>query len=133
MNKNLVTSLELSRELKELGVKQESEFYWSNCRVNAFGKYLFGKHQIITEKEMFLVKDYILYEKEITLYSAFLSGELGEMLSGNIDGDWLCISKTDDFWVVEYQNLGLIKKDKNLTEAMGKMLVYLIKNKLIEV
>lgn len=60
---NHVTSLELSRKLKELGVKQESQFYWfidsySNMPILGYG----GQ----THPD--------------TICSAFLSSELGEMI-----------------------------------------------------
>jgi len=62
MNEKHVTSLKLSKKLKELGVKQESEFYWDSKRKKLY----FGK------KEWFEKVDYI--------YSAPLSSELDEIL-----------------------------------------------------
>lgn len=121
MNKKYVTSLKLSRELKELGVKQDSIFSWYK---NEKGEVIKGR--AYSEMELNLGG-----AKWIKICSTFLSGELGEKLPKDINNDWLCISKAIDSWVIEYQDLGLIEKAKTLAEAMGKMLAYLIKNKLI--
>lgn len=64
-----VTSLEISKRLKELGVKQESLFYWSSYGM----KFKKETHELIPENEInpSFMEDYI---------SAFTVAELGEML-----------------------------------------------------
>lgn len=70
-----VCSLELSKKLKTLGVKQESAFYWMPHYRWSFG----GK---LTEKDILnwsvQYADYC--EEEPKLISAFTVAELGEML-----------------------------------------------------
>jgi len=139
MNKNLVTSLELSRKLEKLGVKQESEFYWLSLQSGAIvelvskfvknqykqGKFREGNIRYVSKKDMEKGRRY--YEND---YSAFLSGELGEMLP-----EYTKIQRRLDKWVVVYDSkTGIeVRRVKILAEAMGKMLAYLIENKLIEV
>lgn len=126
MNPKLVTSLKLSRELKELGVKQESLFSWVNLGVAK------GDKEYPNEK--WVLKMERVEGREC--YSAFLSGELGEMLPSH----WFNIEKGSDRWYVnpaEIPDESFIEgfhyqADKNLAEALGKMLAYLIKNKLIK-
>ena len=69
MNEKLVTSRELSRRLEEAGVPQESEYYWALFSV---GWGLIAK-----------VNPNKNDAKEI--YSAYLSGELGELLPEYIE------------------------------------------------
>ena len=109
MNTKLVTSLKLSRELKELGVKQHSEFYYDPRN----GELRHGFESFADEDG-----------KMKWFVSAFLSGELGEMLP-----NWFGIEKGDR-WFVNPTNLPTEIKiknfhyqaDKNLAEALGKML-----------
>ena len=114
MNKNLVTSLELSKRLEKLGVKQESEFYWAKAKVMRSK----GESWILTQI------------KNAEFISAFLSGELGEMLP---KGEYLEIF----FHSLEIQLKTTIQRcpdvfqGKTLAEAMGKMVQYLKENKLI--
>lgn len=105
-----VCSLELSRKLKELGVKQESLYYW----------------QVHPEKEPILA--------DMFGTSAFTVAELGEMLEINqyrmeIDkykGVYLCrmvdVSKKEAIWET---------KEKNEANARASMLIYLLENNLI--
>ena len=65
---NQVTSLELSKQLKKLGVKQESQFYW----IKIAGKW---KVQWFNFGEEFSEK----IAKRKDLISAFTVAELGEM------------------------------------------------------
>ena len=132
MNTKLVTSLELSRELKELGVKQESEFYWYNSMATG------GKWIVLSAKGFTTPIKFLLQQDNLT--SAFLSGELGEKLPEKCPKHNTSLQICHSFsggWFVGYgDHMNLngchVEDDKNLAEAMGKMLVYLIKNNLIK-
>lgn len=120
---NQVTSLELSKKLKELGVKQESLFYW-----------------VIT-----LTQDYHIsfYDNELPevlkerndCYSAFTVAELGEMLPTGYytlqtkEDGWMCCARI----LRTFERGVLIQNTWGDTEAdaRAKMLIYLYENKLI--
>ena len=86
-----------------------------------------------------LPDDYLTY----AFHRAYDISELGEMLPKNIKSYWLTIIKVGGNttnWSVRYMENLLNKEtkkwhwskmDSNMAEAMGKMLIYLIKNKLI--
>lgn len=115
-----VTSLELSKRLKELGVKQESYFWWVNG--------LLGSEST-----------FAAIPKTDEEYSAFTVAELGELLpelyydaNGNEFflasqkmhlGTWLVRYESDEYEVANQTS------DKNEAEARGLMLAYLIENK----
>lgn len=109
-----VCSLELAKKLKELGVKQESLFWWDKGD-GIEDRLEFSPTQPLTE-----------------LASAFTVAELGEMLPFGttvrvcLDGRW------------EYTFCGIVGKElqniwKEFTEAdaRAKMLIYLYEHKLI--
>jgi hypothetical protein len=132
-----VTSLEVSKRLKALGVKQESEFYWVESQIN---------HKwVIERKEMVRLE---IFGDSAT--SAFLASELGEMLPATIGNKtWLSWVKSrnsfEDCYRISYDKwehdkgagLMLIKHvvditmEKSMPDAFGLMLEYLIQNKLI--
>lgn len=74
-----VCSLELSKKLKELGVKQESLFYWSNCCEKEFTLECSLWHDIETWE---WGNGHTLENVE-TKYSAFTVAELGEIHTEN--------------------------------------------------
>lgn len=117
---NQVVSLELSRKLKELGVKQESLFYWHPRLDGANRPYIVpASHRNGTSPN----KDFI---------PAFTVAELGEMLPADIksykyeDGRWSCDGSrkydTNSAW---------IQADTE-ADARAKVLIYLIENKLVD-
>lgn len=108
-----VCSLELAKRLKELGVRQESEFYWL---VND-----------MTRLVQFIGSEYGEY------YSAFTVGELGEKLPNYIcsyrdRNTWFCNPKFERFTKTK---LGTIADTE--ADARAKMYCYLLENKLVEV
>ena len=142
MNKNLVTSLKLSRELKELGVKQESEFYWSkNVPQKIDNKYHLYFQSVPDGKSSCGQ----LSEKEVkeTCYSAFLSDELGKMLPRFLlikkVKYWLQfeIESSQGGWSCQYTSMtGITIKffeEKTMVNAGGEMLAYLKENKLLNI
>jgi hypothetical protein len=120
-----VVSLELAKKLKELGMKQESLFYWSH------------------EKETIVPKwEYWPLEEDC---SAFTVAELGEMLPadkcmvvkqvenapkkgyrGCIFRDDACECCGEDFYTILDETLADTEAD-----ARAKMLIYLLENNLI--
>ncbi len=123
-----VTSLELSKRLKELGVKQESYFQW-RC----------------TESEENPPHWHIEYGRDDFHYpnyvSAFTVAELGEMLPESIEEtEWTHILEIDHWdegkWHIVYASA---KGDyfaevhaETEADARAKMLIYLIENNLIK-
>lgn len=132
-NTKHVTSLEISKKLKELGVKQDSEFFWTNVLVN-LGEdgILEAEEYVLTNSgEIQILKNNFGY-KGIDIYSAFLSSELGDMLPNNIinyskDGNqWCCILGKP---MPEHTYATFADTE---SDARGKMLIYLIENNLLK-
>lgn len=120
-----VTSLEISKKLKELGVKQESLYGW-------------GRDEEIQE---YSLKEYQRWWNGgyIFLYSAFTVAELGEMLpkyivKGNLSLELEIIRSS--VWRFYYGRTAdmivfIAGNDDTEADARGKMLIYLLENNLI--
>jgi len=133
MNTKLVTSLKLSQILEKLGIKQNSVFMWV--------KYEFWKEPKLWHNDMASdLKITCFSGKREYCYSAFLSGELGEILPKGIVTQIKDVKERDgkeikDVWVSLYitdeGRKASFEYAKAEAEARGKMLVYLVENKLI--
>ncbi|MEK7180308.1 MAG: hypothetical protein AAB706_02435 [Patescibacteria group bacterium] len=122
MNEKHVTSLALSKRLKELGCKQESEYYihfdkFQNCCV------IRPLYQAIVPAPIVIPKNW---------YSTFLASELGEMLPmGYVTWhktltEWYCAESV-------YDDEPNSQQRNTMPEAMGQMLAYLIEHDLLKV
>lgn len=126
-------SLEYAKKLKELGVKQQSLFYWYSKDID---KDSYG----------------ICYTKGVGLkdarvdYSAFTVAELGELLPMEIQIKntkyWYATGKTykDDKYYLEHEvsygdSFTCFRLERGNTEAnaRSKMLIYLIENNIMEI
>ena len=132
-----VCSLELAKKLKELGVEQDSLFWWDDHSELGMG-------EIVS-----------FDEPDNPICSAFTVAELGEMLPREFDylasttehsgyegrrSVWLTIGRTiiDDGWYVLYSDPHPANKvpvysthSTTETDARAKMLIYLIENNLV--
>jgi hypothetical protein len=139
---NQVCSLELSKRLKELGVKQESVFYWAD-----------GSVVISIDMDLLLTNNKVRSFSAINndypdediynLYSAFTVAELGEMLPPYVKLNQCEFYYTQipsqhlDKWIIFYRAAfnswtGQDQEDENEANARAKMLIYLLENKLME-
>jgi hypothetical protein len=124
-----VVSLDLAKRLKELGVKQHSLFYF--VKRNNKNRYSIA----------YLSKSFIDYNNEFDdICSAYTTTELGELLPAMINSTPLEILKGLKFgdiqplYCVRYYNADLIgEPDKSMANAMAKMLIHLIENKLMDI
>lgn len=148
MNTKYVTSLELSKQLKEAGIPQESEWYWTP----QYGEE--GSPLILEDRES-VASDVTNQEGWWSRFSlsAFHVGELGDLLHsgvcqrltnkkphkdaidvGKIFGVDICPDWDDSKRYMYELYLGgdmhYVISD-NEAEARGKMLLYLKENKLI--
>lgn len=120
-----VCSLELAKRLKELGVKQESLFYW-------FTNQLVYRCDLSKWEKC---KKYI--------FSAFTVGELGEMLPKRLEITIHDVSHINAIGIQigqeycfrdEFQPPTFEKRFELVTEAdaRAKLLIFLLKNKLLK-
>lgn len=121
-----VCSLKLAKRLKELGVKQESLWWWAS-RMEG------------DEEASVLCDDrnWTRYYKDVfgwVRLSAFTVAELGEMLPNfivfertNEDNRWRCFS-TKEVGTGSYPSL---QWGDTEADARAKMLIYLLENKLV--
>jgi len=125
-----VCSLELAKKLKELGVKQNSLFYW----VENFGR--LKSPQLVNKDDLFSLK--MLLEGtagEGQCYSAFTVAELGAMLPAQTicRKDYI---NTTKHWMYHIE-IADIKTDiifaENEADVRAKMLCYLIENNLLKI
>ena len=141
--KDQVCSLKLAKQLKELGVKQESLWYWDSC-----GNLKKDDHWFLITTESYDFNDYP--GPTFNIISAFTCAELGEMLpviltKTTLNNYELRIQKLDDNkrwecfykdWNVPEVGHGHLKgqtfRDKTEANTRAKMLIYLIKNNLIK-
>lgn len=107
-------SLELAKRLKELGVKQESLFYWCEPWPKD------------TDQTPHVNTWHYATESNVRFkYSAFTVAELGDLLPKKIgNGRWLCTYGYLPISPVEFNNEA---------DARALMVCYLIENKLMEV
>jgi len=129
-----VTSLELSKRLKELGFKQESLFYiveqYGNIPVINGTSFVGLNYSILTG---LAIQDLDIKETTFRCYSAYTVSELGEMLpKGVIIENY---KGKEDYWNLRLDNEDNSKScsmgELNLANAMAKMLIYLKENNLI--
>src|SRR3990167_3436279 len=108
-----VTSLELSKKLKELGVKQESLFYWYQAG---------NGHIFVAYRDDSFTKG---------IASAFTASELGEMLPRYCEVTFK--NRAEDRKKIRWNCDGNFNETEEATEAdaRAKMLIYLIENKLL--
>lgn len=126
---NQVTSLELSKRLKELGVKQDSLFWWCHSEQKNFQTVEVPFHIIFGQDGW--VKDFLV--------AAFTVAELGEMygdvmnslprggevlMSAKYDGEWRC-------GVNRGRGKHALFSAATEADARAKTLIYLLENKLI--
>lgn len=124
---NQVTSLELSKRLKELGVKQESLWNWAHCEVVTEGASALETTLVIT-----------MHKGDKFIASAFTVAELGEMLpspAGNYLGRkrFKC-GWDENGWYIELLALNggtNIFHGKSEADSRANMLIYLIENQII--
>jgi len=106
---NQVCSLDLAKRLKELGVKQESLFWWNQ----------FAQDDLSYNLQA---------EKSDLCISAFTCAELGEMLPVEYwEKQGRTIVGTYGFWFGDEE---AVYADTE-ADARGKMLIYLLENRLI--
>ncbi len=116
---NQVVNLELSKHIKQLGVKQDSLWYWHDEPVFVGGE----------------IDQFLNRYKEGNCFSAFTVAELGEMLPESIQEDgytyYLEIDKDGrGIWAVTYDSKYSSIRKWGTTEAnaRARMVVYLKEN-----
>jgi hypothetical protein len=123
-----LTSLELAKKLKELGVKQESSFQWWRARNN--NNFFIGDGEGVTR----------VWEDDESgvevIASAFTVAELGEMLPMKLEDKYVFDTARvgSDQWYVSYRadrDFREFLEADTEADARAKMLIYLLENKLI--
>jgi hypothetical protein len=124
-----VCSVELAMKLKELGVKQNSHFWWSRAWIASFGNS--SDWKLCRFGETF---------NDTTRCSAFTSAELGEMLphdnasqrkdtrrnnAGGLLKQWTA------YYLLEDGSKMVFERGNTEADARAKLLIHLIQNKLV--
>ena len=118
----IVCSIELAERLKELGVKQESLFYWNETEKD--NDYWLGEYGPIIDIDL-------SEDKTGDYCSAYTSDELGEMLPRV---GWFTSTNKEGSYV-SFLNVATGEKrfdDNTMANSMARMLIYLKENKLID-
>jgi len=117
------TSLDLSKQLHEAGIKIKSEFWWIGIK---------GENAELARKGDDPHADFILGNKRKLkkfvpdgfCYPAPLSSELGELLKG----ESIQFGNLSEGWIVNWTNFSgqtASIRELHLQDAMAKMLLYL--------
>lgn len=123
-----VVSLELAKRLKELGVKQESLFYWRGVSNNTAPEPENWYYSWRVVDNLETVPSHS-NNARLRQYSAHTVAELGEMLKGEAMPFW---NERLQKWEYELVKGAWISCDTE-ADARAKVLIYLIENKLITV
>ncbi len=135
-----VVSLEIAKKLKELGVEQESYFWWVDTKEE--GGEGFRLRENRTAEWLEHLKATQPAAKNMEYYSAFTVAELGEMLPDRIESFEFQLCKYKNtiehkfiylmgYWDVENHEWRYVQEGYTEADARGKMLIYLKENKLI--
>jgi hypothetical protein len=127
-----VCSRELAKRLKELGVRQESHFWWVKDCDEIKGWRVIGLNEICGELDSHVPFSYEYMKdcERMERFSAFTVAELGEMLPKGSYSQ-LCEYKGKWTWQVNTP-LGSFangfQREMTEADARAKMLIYLIEN-----
>ena len=122
--KNQVCSLELAKKLKELGVEQESLWYWHF-------------RQVTDRKEppiIVILKDRVPLKfkwLKSEIYSAFTVAELGEILTKKekrVNMPCFCNQANTNYWIWSYGAYPNYAIADTEADIRAKMLIYLLRN-----
>lgn len=136
---NQVTSLELAKHLKDLGVKQDSIFYFANLHKKS--------DMTLVEEAVPVYKDILVrgMVPEDEWLSAFTVAELGKIFQDKFEPfmqsiefgynccEFYTICEFGEDLTDERKDIPerMVMSDENEANSRAKMLVYLIENKLI--
>ena len=140
---NQVCSLELAKQLKELGVKQKGLFSWFH--------WWEGSSDELAGKDLVMMAEHN-HDSVMFVCSAFTVAELGEILpeevkTEELDFHFRTKKRKDNHWIVKYVGrkgsgtsfrYNSLKKNcegekgKTEADARAKMLIYLLENNLIK-
>lgn len=128
---NQVCSLELAKKLVDLGIEQNSTFYWFKSYDYWLLHYIDYNHHETDSK--------IFKENNSPCYSAFTVSELCKMLPDSLSDDYLVIAKGPDFYNAYYNHTihglsyyGFFCKNENFADCLAGLFIYLLENKLME-
>jgi len=131
-----VISIELAKKLKELNVKQDSLFYWLNVpeivhmKLNDDGTIFYDENNCTVldriEYKTFIGSPIAYNVSQEDTWSAFTVAELGELIPSN----YYNFYKNENGYIFSINGLPNTS-DPNVANAMAKMLIYLIENKLV--
>lgn len=137
-----VINLEIAKKLKQLNVKQESLYYWEKDCSESDSRNMTSKQlEWCLSAEAW--HDSLTGEwgnchelKDTEHYSAFTVAELGDMLPQHTSTTrgakkWSCRWWTGSVMRTEVATKGFVNESDTEAEARGKMLIYLLENKLI--
>ena len=129
-----VTSLEISKRLKEVGSPQESLFYWE--------KNIFPHEDRYTLQQPKAFNDSDAHR----YFSAYTVAEVQKLLPGRIRLEfedvwlWITTGKDNEFSEVRYRGAGGMEypsiprvQEDGIADAPGKMLIYLYEKGLVKV
>lgn len=114
-----VVSLELAKKLKELGVKQDSLWFWTWAEWNKEVEWVL----ILEDKRAGLKKE---------TFSAFTVAELGEMLPEGYRSYYYNGHPSGGNWMCNDGEILGVADANTEADARAKMLIYLIKEGIIK-
>jgi hypothetical protein len=132
-----VCSLEHSKRFKELGVKQESLWWWHRQKCVKLHQNCDCPKYHLTTKNLLFHSCFATINYD-TDFSAFTCAELGKLLPRQIE----LTHPNDNYWKIVYREPLQIEEGKvrsntypveadTEANARAKMLIYLLENKLI--
>lgn len=140
-----VCALEYAKKFKELGVKQESLFSYSE------EPWILKEDKILETRIFIRASDYSYdWQRAINKWSAYTVAELSKIIPLELESDdkyhpydinikWELHYSDNKMWHVTYKRYNdeifkdFIIYDINLSNVMAKMLIYLIENGLVKV
>lgn len=127
-----VCSLELAKRLKELGIKQDSFFYWWQ-RVDGCG----SPRQPWKQREDYVLLNHFSQHPFQEIFSAFTVAELGKILTSTASYEAMLFFlpnyiKQNDDWLFTYNN-GCIQylQAKTEADARSKIIIHLFVNSMM--
>ncbi len=118
-----VVSLELAKKLKELGVKQESLYWWTTDNLN-----------FTDDKCTWILEPTVdSYARRISAFTVAELLDISPASTSMLKRTDLPTKKIPRYYVETFEHYRDQDYDSNPANALAKMLIYLLENKLVTV